>query len=149
MSDTIRFTTSPEGYPGSPSHVTTQGLYDNAVLICWDSSLVGAPFSEHTISWVTTNGTTVTLILGEANLETDECALGATVSWQMCVYPPPPPSTTPFLPHYLHSFPHYPPMSSPFFPIFPSTPPTTCSDFGIRLVPRLSYILHHYSTHTI
>ncbi len=50
------------------------------MLVCWDLSLVGGPFSEHTISWMTANGTTDSLSLDEAELETEQCALGATVS---------------------------------------------------------------------
>ncbi len=81
----VIFTTSPEGYPGSPSHVTVQSQDVNTVQLCWDASLVGEPFTHYTVSWVMSNGSMGVWTVNVADLETDEeCLLGATVS--LCVW---------------------------------------------------------------
>ena len=42
--------TAPPGRPGSPSHVTGTWLSgDQAALVCWEPSEVGAPFLSYTI----------------------------------------------------------------------------------------------------
>ncbi len=80
LSEIVSFTTSPEGYPGSPSQVVTVGQGASTVLVCWNASLAGGPFDHYTVTWVMSNGSTGIQNIDIADLETKECTLGATVS---------------------------------------------------------------------
>lgn len=82
VSEVVSFTTSPEGYPGSPSQLSIQRQDVNAVLICWDASLVGGPFEHYTVTWMMSNGSVWSVDVDITDLEAEECTLGATVS--MC-----------------------------------------------------------------
>lgn len=81
-SDSVTFTTSPDGYPGTPSHVSANLPTSQTVMVCFDPSLVGGPFESYVIMGVVANGEgsrNWTISVNDLEDSQPNCTIGARV----------------------------------------------------------------------